>query len=70
MKVIAASEIHGLASTSDKDLKVALSHWLSTPPRRIDRLIFQALLGAAAIKEHIRSDCGLYLSTTNHDRPT
>lgn len=70
MKVIAASEIHGLASTSDKDLKVALSQWLSTPPRRIDRLIFQALLGAAAIKEHIRSDCGLYLASRHPARPT
>lgn len=70
MKVIAASEIEGLASTSDKDLKAALSDWLSSPPRRIDRLIFQALLGGAAIRDHIRSDCGLYLASRHPARPT
>jgi hypothetical protein len=70
MKVIAASEIRGSASTSDKDLKAALSQWLSNPPRRIDRLIFQALLGAAALKEHVRSDCGLYLASRHPARPT
>ena len=51
MPVIAASEIHGLAATCDKQLKAALSQWLDSPPRRIDRLIFQALLGAALLKE-------------------
>ncbi|MGY4531429.1 hypothetical protein ACVW0Y_000539 [Pseudomonas sp. TE3786] len=70
MNVIAASEIRGSASTSDKDLKAALSQWLSNPPRRIDRLIFQALLGAAALKEHVRSDCGLYLASRHPARPT
>lgn len=70
MTVIAASEIHGLASTSDKDLKAALSAWLNTPPRRIDRLIFQALLGAAALKDHVRSSCGLYLASRHPARPT
>ncbi|MEN0108676.1 MAG: hypothetical protein AAGC84_19960 [Pseudomonas sp.] len=70
MKVIAASEIRGLAATSDKDLKAALSQWLSNPPRRIDRLIFQALLGAAALKQQVRSDCGLYLASRHPARPT
>lgn len=70
MKVIAASDIRGLASTSDKDLKAALSQWLTTPPRRIDRLIFQALLGAAALKAHVRVDCGLYLASRHPARPT
>ena len=46
MKVIAASEIHGNAGLDDKALKAALSQYLASPPRRIDRLIFQALLGA------------------------
>lgn len=70
MKVIAASEIHGLARTDDKALKAALSQYLSNPPRRIDRLIFQALLGAAVLKEQIRSDCGLYLASRHPARPT
>lgn len=70
MKVIAASEIHGHAATSDKQLKAALSQWLDSPPRRIDRLIFQALLGAAALKAHVRSDCGLYLASRHPARPT
>jgi hypothetical protein len=70
MKVIAASEIRGSANTSDKDLKAALGQWLSNPPRRIDRLIFQALLGAAALKEQVRSDCGLYLASRHPARPT
>ena len=42
MKVIAASEIHGSAELDDKALKAALSQYLASPPRRIDRLIFQA----------------------------
>lgn len=70
MSVIAASEIRGRAATSDKDLKIALSQWLSSPPRRIDRLIFQTLLGAAAVKDHVRSDCGLYLASRHPARPT
>lgn len=70
MTVIAASEIRGNAATSDKALKTALSQWLSSPPRRIDRLIFQALLGAAALKEQVRSDCGLYLAARHPARPT
>ena len=47
MPVIAASEVHGLASTHDKQLKIALGQWLDSPPRRIDRLILQYLLAAA-----------------------
>lgn len=70
MRVIAASEIHGRAATSDKELKAALSQWLESPPRRIDRLIFQALLGAAALKAQVRSDCGLYLASRHPARPT
>ena len=70
MKVIAASEIHGLATTDDKALKATLSQYLSNPPRRIDRLIFQALLGGALLKEQIRSDCGLYLASRHPARPT
>lgn len=70
MKVIAASEIHGLATTDDKALKGALAQYLSSPPRRIDRLIFQALLGGALLKENIRSDCGLYLASRHPARPT
>lgn len=70
MRVIAASEIHGRAATSDKQLKAALSQWLGSPPRRIDRLIFQALLGAALLKDNVRSDCGLYLASRHPARPT
>lgn len=70
MTIIAASEINGLATTGDKDLKAALSQHLSNPPRRIDRLIFQALLGGALIKADIRSDCGLYLASHHPARPT
>ena len=70
MKVIVASEIRGQAATSDKQLKAALSQWLDSPPRRIDRLILQALLGAAALKDQVRSDCGLYLAARYPSRPT
>ena len=52
----------------DKALKVALSQYLASPPRRIDRLIFQALLGAALLKDSVRSDCGLYLASRHPDR--
>ena len=70
MRVIAASEIRGQAATTDKQLKAALSQWLDSPPRRIDRLILQALLGAAALKDRVRSDCGLYLAARYPSRPT
>ncbi len=70
MNVIAASEIRGQATTDDKQLKAALGQWLSSPPRRIDRLILQALLGAATLKEQVRSDCGLYLASRYPARPT
>jgi hypothetical protein len=70
MRVIAASEIRGQAATSDKQLKTALNQWLASPPRRIDRLILQALLGAAALKDQVRSDCGLYLAARYPSRPT
>lgn len=70
MNVIAASEIHGNAELDDKALKAALSRYLASPPRRIDRLIFQALLGAALLKDKVRSDCGLYLASRHPARPT
>ncbi|MHA6492168.1 hypothetical protein ACX0MV_02820 [Pseudomonas borbori] len=70
MKVIAASEIRGLATTSDKQLKTALGQWLDCPPRRVDRLILQALLAAAVLKSQVRSDCGLYLAARHPARPT
>ncbi|MGV8841807.1 MAG: hypothetical protein ACOH2I_00845 [Pseudomonas sp.] len=70
MSVIAASEIRGQAGTSDKQLKAALGQWLDSPPRRIDRLILQTLLGAAALKTRVRSDCGLYLAARYPARPT
>ena len=70
MPVIAASEIHGLASTTDKQLKAALSAWLDNPPRRIDRLILQCLLAAAPLKSQVRSNCGLYLASAHPARAT
>ncbi|WP_220816158.1 hypothetical protein [Pseudomonas paralcaligenes] len=70
MTVIAASEISGSAALDDKALKAALGQYLSSPPRRIDRLIFQALLGAALLKDRVRSDCGLYLASRHPARPT
>nr|WP_298145694.1 hypothetical protein [uncultured Pseudomonas sp.] len=70
MSVIAASEIRGQAATTDKQLKTALSQWLDSPPRRVDRLILQALLGAAALKDQVRSDCGLYLAARYPSRST
>ncbi len=51
MQVIAASQISGCASTTDKQLKAVLQQWLMQGPRRIDRLILQSLLAAAAIKQ-------------------
>src|SRR3989338_3105156 len=70
MTVIAASEVHGLASISDKELKTALSQWLDNPPRRIDRLILQCLLAAAPLKSQVRRNCGLYLASAHPARPT
>jgi hypothetical protein len=70
MTVIAASEIHGLATTCDKQLKAALGQWLDSPPRRIDRLILQCLLAAAALKSQVRSNCGLYLASVHPARAT
>ncbi|MGB4075395.1 hypothetical protein [Pseudomonas sp.] len=70
MTVIAASEIHGLAATSDKELKAALGQWLDSPPRRIDRLILQCLLAAAPLKARVRNNCGLYLASAHPARAT
>ncbi|MDX1298199.1 MAG: hypothetical protein R3260_08135 [Pseudomonas sp.] len=70
MTVIAASEIRGLAATCDKQLKTALSQWLDSPPRRIDRLILQCLLAAAPLKTQVRSNCGLYLASAHPARAT
>lgn len=70
MSVIAASEVHGLAATCDKQLKAALGQWLDNPPRRIDRLILQCLLAAAALKSRVRSNCGLYLASAHPARAT
>lgn len=70
MPVIAASEIHGLAATSDKELKAALGQWLDNPPRRIDRLILQCLLAAAPLKSQVRNNCGLYLASAHPARAT
>ncbi|MDP2747425.1 hypothetical protein [Pseudomonas sp.] len=70
MPVIAASEVHGLASTDDKQLKAALGQWLDSPPRRIDRLILQCLLAAAPLKAQVRNNCGLYLASAHPARAT
>lgn len=70
MPVIAASEVHGLASTDDKQLKTALGQWLDSPPRRIDRLILQCLLAAAPLKAQVRNNCGLYLASAHPARAT
>jgi hypothetical protein len=68
MRVIAASEIRGGAELSDKQLKAALGRFIE-PPRRIERLILQALLGAAPLKPHLERDCGLYLAASYPCRP-
>lgn len=68
--VIAACSVRGEARCSDKDLKAALSQWLATPPRRIDRMILQALLCSAPLKARVRSDCGLYLASRHPARAT
>lgn len=68
MQVIAASEIRGSAGCSDKQLKSTLGDFIE-PPRRIERLILQALLGAAPLKPYVKRDCGLYLAASYPCRP-
>lgn len=68
--VMAACSVRGDASASDKDLKATLSQWLASPPRRIDRLILQALLCSAPLKAKVRRDCGLYLASRHPARGT
>lgn len=63
MKVIAASEVRG-CKHSDSQLKAALGTYLSSPPRRTDRLTLLALLAAAPLKAHMQADSGLYLAAT------
>lgn len=70
MQVIAASQISGCASTTDKQLKAVLQQWLMQGPRRIDRLILQSLLAAAAIKQHVQVNCGLYVASNYPARTT
>lgn len=70
MQVIAASHISGCASTTDKQLKAVLQQSLLQSPRRIDRFILQSLLAAAAIKQHVQADCGLYVASTYPARTT
>lgn len=67
---MAACSVRGDASCSDKDLKAALGSWLASPPRRIDRMILQALLCTAPLKAKVRSDCGLYLASRHPARAT
>lgn len=67
MKVIAASEVRG-RNHSDSQLKAALGTYLSSPPRRTDRLTLLALLAAAPLKEHMQADSGLYLAATYPSR--
>lgn len=68
--VIAACSVRGDAENSDKELKATLINWLPTTPRRIDRLILQALLCTAPLRAKIRSDCGLYLASRHPARAT
>ncbi|WP_313127675.1 hypothetical protein [Stutzerimonas nitrititolerans] len=63
MKVIAASEVRG-CNHSDSQLKAALGTYLSSPPRRTDRLTLLALLASAPLKAHMQADSGLYLAAT------
>lgn len=70
MKVIAASEVRGSAAVDDKVLKARLGAYLAHPPRRVDRLILQALLGAALLKPYVQTRSGLYLAATYPARPT
>lgn len=69
-QVIAACSVSGSAGCSDKDLKAALSQWLAAPPRRIDRLILQALLCTTPMKDGVQSRCGLYLASHHPARAT
>lgn len=68
--VIAACSVRGAAENTDKELKAALINWLPTTPRRIDRLILQALLCTAPFKAKVRRDCGLYLASRHPARAT
>lgn len=68
MQVIAASDIRASAGYGDKQLKTTLGRFIE-PPRRIERLILQALLGAAPLKPHLKRDCGLYLAASYPCRP-
>jgi hypothetical protein len=70
MRIIAASEVSGSAASSDKALKAALGAHLDSPPRRVDRLILQALLGAALLREQVQADCGLYIASRHPARGT
>lgn len=67
---IAACSVRGDVENTDKDLKAALISWLPSTPRRIDRLILQALLCTAPLKAKIRRDCGLYLASRHPARGT
>lgn len=68
--VIAACSVRAAANCSDKELKAALGQWLDAPPRRIDRMILQALLCTAPLKAQVRSNCGLYLASRHPARAT
>lgn len=46
----------------DRAIKAALGAWMPQPPRRVDRLGLQALLGAAPFKGQVQPDAGLYLA--------
>ncbi|MES2817752.1 MAG: hypothetical protein V4812_02045 [Pseudomonadota bacterium] len=70
MKVIAASEVRGSAAVGDKAIKARLGAYLISPPRRVDRLILQALLGAAPLQTHLQANSGLYLAARYPARPT
>ncbi|NQD80462.1 hypothetical protein HP436_09760 [Pseudomonas sp. CrR14] len=67
---MAACSVRGDAGCSDKDLKAALTSWLASPPRRIDRMILQALLCTAPLKVKVLSNCGLYLASRHPARAT
>lgn len=67
---IAACSVRGNVENTDKDLKAALISWLPSTPRRIDRLILQALLCTAPLKAKVRPDCGLYLASRHPARGT
>lgn len=69
-RVIAACSVSGDAACTDKELKAALGQWLQTPPRRIDRMILQALLCTAPLKAKVHKRCGLYLASRHPDRAT